>query len=175
MLGSEAVCQVMRSAKERFMQTMTQLRAKKGEHQEIKRANDEERKQLMEEERKAKSFKFTKMEKKTPFLPSIKQREGFADYTSLAPGEKFMDSRTKYQILFPQRALEKGSTFKPYIGGNTGGDFFAKMVGQENDKYDEVLKKAMATQERGMTVTRLRTKQTFTTSDGKATFPLWET
>ena len=49
------------------------------------------------------------------------------------------------------------------------------MPGQEHDKYDEVLKKAMFAPERGMSVTRLRTKQTFVTSDGKATFPLWET
>lgn len=49
------------------------------------------------------------------------------------------------------------------------------MVGQENDKYDEVLRKAMSTMDRGLTVTRLRTKNTFTTADGKATFPLFET
>jgi hypothetical protein len=49
------------------------------------------------------------------------------------------------------------------------------MVGQENDKYDEVMKKAMQAQDRGMTITRLKTKQTITSSDGKATFPLFET
>ena len=49
----------------------------------------------MEEERKARSFKFTKMEKKTPFLPSIKQREGFEGFKTLAPGEKYLDSRPK--------------------------------------------------------------------------------
>lgn len=142
----------------------------------MKRMNDEERKVLLEEERKAKSFKFTKMEKKTPFLPSIKQREGFDNFKPIAPGEKYMDSRPKLQILWPQRALEKGDinkTYKNYIGGNTGGYFFAKMVGQENDKYDEVLKKAMLTQERGMTITRLKTKKTFTSTDGK-TFPVFE-
>lgn len=51
---------------------------------------------LKEEERKARSFKFTKMEKKTPFLPSIKSREGFDGFTTLAPGEKYLDSRPKY-------------------------------------------------------------------------------
>ena len=175
MLGMEAVHRVMKNAKNQFLDTMDQLRAKKDEYKDIKKQNDEERRILLEEERKAKSFKFTKMEKKTPFLPSIKQREGFEGYKSLAPGEKFLDSRPKYQILFPQRALEKGLKFKQYIGGNTGGDFFQKMVGQENDKYDEEMKKAMTRQERGLTITRIRTKNTFTTADGMATFPLFET
>lgn len=100
----------------------------------------------MEEERKARSFKFTKMEKKTPFLPSIKERDGFEGFKTMAPGEKYLDSRPKLQILWPGRALEKGDinkTYKPYIGGNTGGNFFQRMPGQEFDKYDEVLKKAM--------------------------------
>jgi hypothetical protein len=77
MLGMEAVCASMRAAKERYNETMSQLRAKKEEHRDIKRQNDEERKQLLEEERKARAFKFTKMEKKLPFLPALKQREGF--------------------------------------------------------------------------------------------------
>jgi len=46
MLGKEAVARVMKAAKERFGETMNQLRAKKEEHKDIKRANDEERKQL---------------------------------------------------------------------------------------------------------------------------------
>lgn len=144
----DAVHKVMKAKKNEFLQTMTQLRNKKDEANEIKRMNDEERKVLQEEERKAKSFKFTKMEKKTPFLPSIHQREGFEGFKPIAPGEKYLDSRPKLQILWPNRALEKGEinkTYKNYIGGNTGGAFFAKMTGQENDKYDEVLKKAMQT------------------------------
>lgn len=101
MLGMDSVHHVMKEAKNTFLQTMTQLRAKKEEHRDIKRQNDDERKILMEEERKARSFKFTKMEKKTPFLPSIKQREGFEGFKTLAPGEKFLDSRPKMQILWP--------------------------------------------------------------------------
>ena len=124
MLGMEAVHVAMKGAKQAYMETMEALRAKKDEHKDIKRANNEERKILMEEERKARSFKFTKMEKKTAFLPSIKAREGFDGFKTLAPGEKYLDSRQKYQLLFPQRALEKGLKYKNYIGGNTGGDFF---------------------------------------------------
>ncbi len=95
----------------------------------MKRANEDERKALMEEERKAKSFKFTKMEKKAAFLPALKEREGFEGYKSLAPGEKYLDSRPKLQILFPQRATEKGLKFQYVGGGNSGTHFFGKLVG----------------------------------------------
>lgn len=70
----------MRKAKDTFGETMMQLRARKDEYKDIKKSNDDERKMLQEEERKARSFKFTKMEKKTPFLPSIKSREGFEGF-----------------------------------------------------------------------------------------------
>jgi len=95
MTGQEAVFSVMRSAKQAYRETMEQLKAKKEEYQEIKRANEDERKVLLEEERKAKSFKFTKMEKKAPFLPALKEKEGFHGFTTLAPGEKYLDSRQK--------------------------------------------------------------------------------
>ena len=91
----------MRKAKDTFGETMMQLRARKDEYKDIKKSNDDERKMLQEEERKARSFKFTKMEKKTPFLPSIKSREGFEGFQTLAPGEKFLESRPKHQILWP--------------------------------------------------------------------------
>ena len=105
------------------------------------------------------------MEKMKAFLPGLKEREGFEGYKSLAPGEKYLESRPKYQILFPERAKEKGLKFA-YTGFNTGGDFFMRCVGQEFDKYDEEMKKAMKKQDRGMSMTRLKTKQSFTTGDG---------
>lgn len=43
---------------------MQALRAKKDEYRDLKKANEEERKRLKEEEKKANSFKFSKMEKK---------------------------------------------------------------------------------------------------------------
>lgn len=46
MLGIEAVHQVMRTSKYAYLQTMMQLKAKKEEHKDIKKANDEERKRL---------------------------------------------------------------------------------------------------------------------------------
>jgi hypothetical protein len=101
MTGQEAVFAVMRGAKQAYSDTMGQLKAKKEEYQDMRRANDDERKLLLEEERKAKSFKFTKMEKKAPFLPALKDREGFHGFTALAPGSKYLDSRAKLQLLFP--------------------------------------------------------------------------
>ena len=80
MTGAEQVFAVMRSAKQAYQETMGQLRAKKEEYHEMKRQNEDERKVLLEEERKAKSFKFTKMEKKAAFLPALKEREGFEGY-----------------------------------------------------------------------------------------------
>lgn len=45
------------------------------------------------EEKKAKSFKFTKMEKKIPFLPSLKQKGEFEEQTSINVNDKYLDSR----------------------------------------------------------------------------------
>jgi hypothetical protein len=47
------------------------------------------------------------MEKKVPFLPSIKSNGQFKEMTSLEVGEKFIDSRRKFELLFPDRAFEK--------------------------------------------------------------------
>lgn len=40
----------------------------------MKSQNEVEREELKREERMAKSFKFTKMSKKVPFLPSLHQK-----------------------------------------------------------------------------------------------------
>ena len=101
----------MRTAKQEFLDAMQHLRNKKDEHKDIKKQNDEERKKIKEEERKANSFKFSKMEKKIPFLPSIKQREGFEEFKTNNVNEMFMDSRQKYQLLFPQKCFEKKLKF----------------------------------------------------------------
>lgn len=59
------------------MRAMEALRGKKEEYKDLKRQNEEERKRLKEEERQASSFKFSKMEKKHSFLPSIHEKEVF--------------------------------------------------------------------------------------------------
>lgn len=62
--GNDDVHAIMKSAKEEFLQAMQALRGKKDEYRDLKKQNEEERKLMKEEERKANSFKFTKMEKK---------------------------------------------------------------------------------------------------------------
>jgi hypothetical protein len=105
---------------------MSHLRGKKEEYKDIKKENDEERKRLKIEERKANAFKFSKMEKKMPFLPSIKQREGFEGFKTLAPGEKYMDSVQKYQLMFPNKCFEKKKKFN-YT--KHASNYFQKPVG----------------------------------------------
>ena len=50
-----------------------------------------------------------------------------------------------------------------------------KTVGQEYDQYDEQMKKAMTTYDRGTSIVRIRTKNLYTTGDGQGKFPLFET
>ena len=94
--ASEEVHTVMKSAKQEFLESMQALRAKKDEYRELKQLNELERKRMKVEEKKASSFKFSKMEKKTAFLPSIHQREVFEGFKTNEVGEKFLDSRQKY-------------------------------------------------------------------------------
>ena len=68
----DIVHEAMKSAKEEFLKSMEQLKGKKEEYKDIKKSNDEERKRIAIEEKKANSFKFSKMEKKMPFFPSLK-------------------------------------------------------------------------------------------------------
>ena len=69
-------------------------------------------------------------------------------------------------MIFPDKTFEK---VKKFNYTKHSGNYFQKVVCQENDTYDEVLKKAMMTGERGLTVTRVKTK----TTDGKP--PTFET
>ena len=61
----------VRKAREDFNDAMKQNYAKREEYLQMKADNNIEREELKREERIAKSFKFTKMSKKVPFLPSI--------------------------------------------------------------------------------------------------------
>jgi hypothetical protein len=91
----------MKSAKQEFLEAMQALRGKKEEYKDLKKENEEERKRLKIEEKKAASFKFSKMEKKQSFLPNLNVKEHFETFKSKEVGEKFIDSRQKYQMLFP--------------------------------------------------------------------------
>ena len=62
----------------------------------MKDENDVEREQLKKEEKMAKSFKFTKMSKKVPFLPSLHLKGEFTEgVTSIDQGIKYLDDRDK--------------------------------------------------------------------------------
>ena len=130
---------IMKSAKQEFLDAMQALRGKKDEYKELKQMNEEERKRIKEDERKAASFKFSKMEKKQPFLPNLNVKENFEPFKTKEVGEKYIDARQKYQLLFPQKAFEKEKKFT-YTRNKT--NYFQKPVGQEADKYDEEAKKA---------------------------------
>ena len=67
----ESVKAAVRKAREDFNDAMQHNYAKRQEYLQIKANNNIEREELKREERMAKSFKFTKMSKKVPFLPSL--------------------------------------------------------------------------------------------------------
>eukprot|EP00347_Sterkiella_histriomuscorum_P011236 403373226 len=146
----------MKSAKEEFLRSMNALKEKKEEYKDLKKFNEEERKRIKIEEKKASSFKFSKMEKKTPFLPAINQKEVFDPFKTNEVGEKYIDSRKKYQMIFPDRALEKNKKFA-YTQSATS--YFQTPQGQEKDHYDENLKKAMLSGERGLIMTKTKVRE----------------
>lgn len=84
---------------------------KKEEYKEIKIQNNEERKHMIEEEKKAQSFKFTKMEKKVPFLPTLHEKKNLNGFTSIDAQERYLDGKKKYHLLFPDRAFERKKKF----------------------------------------------------------------
>lgn len=63
-----------REQRERFQDYVAHFKDKRQEYLLMKQQNELEREQLKKEERMAKSFKFTKMSKKVPFLPSLHQK-----------------------------------------------------------------------------------------------------
>ena len=97
----------MVGAKQEFKEYMAQLRSKKDESKELKQSYNVERRNMILEEKKAQSFKFTKMTKKSPFLPTLHEKKELNKFTSIDAHEKFLDCQKKYFILFPQRAFEK--------------------------------------------------------------------
>ena len=67
----ESVRSRIRNAHATFESYRQGFEEKKQEYREMKAENELEREQLRKEERMAKSFKFTKMSKRVPFLPSL--------------------------------------------------------------------------------------------------------
>mmetsp|Transcript_43803 Transcript_43803/g.42267 ORF Transcript_43803/g.42267 Transcript_43803/m.42267 type:complete len:106 (+) Transcript_43803:86-403(+) len=105
---------------------MQALRGKKDEYHDLKKNNEEERKQMKREERQAKSFKFNKMEKKMPFFPALSQKNEFNTMTSNNIIDGYMDSRQKYTLMFPDKTFEKVKKWD-YIKHSP--KYFQKVVG----------------------------------------------
>ena len=74
----------------------------------MKYNNGLEREQMKKDEKQAKSFKFTKMTKKSAFLPALKQRGVFKEQNSLAVGSTYMDDRDKQKLFMPDKSFKKG-------------------------------------------------------------------
>lgn len=114
----------------------------------MKADNELEREELKKEERMAKSFKFTKMSKKVPFLPSLHQKGELQNgITSVDKGVGYMDDRDKVALIQPARAVERKTKFNLVSTQKLG--FIDRPVGQEMDTYDEEMKKYMRKNDRG--------------------------
>ena len=56
----------------------------------------------------AKSFKFTKMSKKVPFLPSLHQKGNLEDGEKfINQGHNFMDNREREALIFPDKVKNR--------------------------------------------------------------------
>ena len=96
----------------------------------------------------AKSFKFTKMSKKVPFLPSLHQKGQLEDGDKfIDKGHKYMDDREKVALIYPDKIKEKEKKFNLVDTAKLG--YVGKMVGQETDTYDEIMLKYMRNSDRG--------------------------
>ena len=114
----------------------------------MKANNNLEREILKKEESMAKSFKFTKMSKKTPFLPSLHQRGFLQDgVTSVDDRTDYRDGREIQALIFPNKVNEKTKKFNLVRAQTTG--FIDRAVGQEYDSYDYELVKYYNNHERG--------------------------
>ena len=105
----EAVRTRMQEANQNFQAYLQGFVDKKQEYKEMKKENDLEREQLRKEEKMAKSFKFTKMSKKVPFLPAL-HTKGFIQedpLTSIDNNVAYRDYRDREKLCFPDKVFEK--------------------------------------------------------------------
>ena len=126
---------------------VTHFNNKKDEHADIKKENEVARAVLKNEERMAKAFKFTKMSKKTPFLPSLNQKGYYSVCTSMDNKEGYRDHRERESLLFPARVKDFSRQMK--LNKTCDGKYFNMAAGREIDKFDEVLEAYFTTRERG--------------------------
>ena len=145
----ELVRERARAARSEFQGMVHHYKDLRQEYINIKKQNEIEREELKREERMAKSFKFTKMSKKVPFLPSLHQKGQLEDgVTSIDKGVVYSDDREKLKLICPDRTLDTRLKFNLVSTQNLGQ--IQRAVGQEMDTYDEELKKYMTKHERGL-------------------------
>ena len=105
------------------------------EYINIKKNNDIEREELKREGRMAKSFKFTKMSKKVPFLPSLHTKGQLEEgVTSCDKDTQYKDDRDKLKLICPDRTMDTKLKFNLVSTQNCG--LIRKEIGQEFDTYD---------------------------------------
>jgi len=91
------------------------------EYLNIKKQNEVEREELKREERMAKSFKFTKMSKKVPFLPSLHAKGQLEEgVTSVDKSVVYKEDRDKMKLIFPDRAMNHSKKFDLVSTSNIG-------------------------------------------------------
>lgn len=96
----------MVDSRQRFKLYFDHLRGKKDEYKDIKESNNQEREEIKKQQKLAEQFKFTKMTKKTSFLPALKSKGFFKDTNSVhAVGAQYVDDRDKYRMHAPERAF----------------------------------------------------------------------
>lgn len=143
----------MRAKKIDFNSITNTLEEVKLQYHQLQKMNDLERAEMQREQKIAAMFKFTKMAKKQPFLPSLHTR-GFLQIenaVSIDNGLPYLPAREKDALMFPKRTTDFSKLFTPTRTSDCG-DYFTKPapVGQEFDQYDEVLRKYMTSRERGI-------------------------
>ena len=117
----EAVRERARNARSEFQGMVNHYKDLRQEYIQIKQMNELEREELKREERMAKSFKFTKMSKKVPFLPSLHQKGELQDgVTSVDKGVGYIDDRDKTALIQPDRVRERKSKFNLVSTQNLG-------------------------------------------------------
>ena len=87
------------------------------------------------------------MSKKTPFLPSLNQKEYYSKAVAIDNETTFKDHREREALLFPSRVINN-ETEQDYT--KVMGTEFKKEAGCEVDKFDEILANYYTTRERGV-------------------------
>ena len=108
----EAVRERARAARAEFQNMVHGYKDLRQEYINIKKQNEIEREELKREERMAKSFKFTKMSKKVPFLPALHTKGELQDgIQSIDKDVPYKDDREKVKLIMPDRNTDATKKF----------------------------------------------------------------